>query len=146
MTEWVQLLLWMELFRSTGPKFVTILQEHFLPLVVERRRRRKPTILQDDNAPVHRAKILSTWKESNKVKFLDSPAQSPDLNPIENLWMFLEKKVSNENPPPRTLCDLKSVIQKTWQAILVKLVQNLIKSMPRRLAKVIKAQGFATKY
>ena len=43
----------------TGPKYLTILQEHFLPLVVERRRKRKPTILQDDNAPVHRAKIVS---------------------------------------------------------------------------------------
>lgn len=130
----------------TGSKYCSILQEHFLPVVVERRHIGKATTLQDDNAPVHRARVVTTWKKTNKIKFLDWPAQSPDLNPIENVWMFLKKAISRTNPPPRTLFDLKSVILKEWQAIPVKVVQNVFKSMPHRLSKVIKAKGFATKY
>ena len=38
----------------TGGKYRRILQKHFLLLVAERQRRGKATILQDDNAPVHR--------------------------------------------------------------------------------------------
>ena len=81
----------------TGPKYRTIIREHFLPLVVERRRMRKATILQDDNAPIHRARVVyQLGKKVNKVKFLDWPAQSPQNNPIKNLWMFLKREISKK--------------------------------------------------
>ena len=39
-----------------------------------------------DNAPMHKAKIVSTWFHNKGVSVLDFPPYSPDLNPIENLW------------------------------------------------------------
>ena len=43
-------------------------------------------IFQDDNAPYHHAKKVHHWYETHKVERMDLPAQSPNLNPIENLW------------------------------------------------------------
>ena len=60
----------------TGKKYRDILQEHFLALVLNRRRRRLATILQDDNASIHRANVVRVWKEKNDLQCLEWPAQS----------------------------------------------------------------------
>ena len=82
----------------TGETYRQTLQKHFWPLVVSRRRCKKETILQDDNAPVHRANLVKAWKKRNNLKCLEWPAQSPDLNPIENLWMTLKRGISARYP------------------------------------------------
>ena len=59
----------------TGKKYRDILQKHILLLVLNRHRRRLATILQDDNAPIHRANVVKVWKERNELKCLEWPAQ-----------------------------------------------------------------------
>ena len=130
----------------TGKKYRDILQKHILLLVLNRRRRRLATILQDDNAPIHRANVVKVWKERNELKCLEWPAQSPDLNPIENLWMILKRRISARDPPAKTVKELKAVVQEEWKTIPVDDVKRLVKSMPKRAKLVIKAKGFGTKY
>ncbi len=43
-------------------------------------------IFQQDLAPAHTAKVTKSWFSDHSVTVLDCPANSPDLNPIENLW------------------------------------------------------------
>lgn len=50
---------------------------------------------QDDNAPVHRARIIEEYKRDNNINCLTWPAQSPDLNVIENIWLRIKRELQN---------------------------------------------------
>ena len=50
-------------------------------------------IFQQDNAPVHKFKIIGNFFQENEWKVLEWPAYSRDLNPIENLWAILKQRL-----------------------------------------------------
>lgn len=97
-----------------------------------------------DNDPKHKAHITREWLLYNCPKVLETPPQSPDINPIENLWELLDRKV--RETPITSKSHLKERLQEEWAEIPSSLLENLISSMPRRLRMVIKAKGMNTKY
>ena len=72
------------------------------------------------------------------------PAQSPDLNPIENLWEIVDRKILRDNC--KNLEDLFRQAEIAWNTIPGEIISNLIESMPRRCKEVLKNKGYATKY
>lgn len=105
-------------------------------------------IFQDNNAPIHRAKMINKWFEAHAVDFdhLPWPAQSPDLNIIEPLWSTLEARVRNVFPPPSSLKQLENMLFDEWQNISLETIQNLYDSIPRRIQAVLAADGGPTRY
>jgi transposase len=59
-----------------------------------------------DNAPIHRARIVTDWLEANDVKVLPWPPYSPDINPIENVWSHIKDTLNRMCPKPTTLAEL----------------------------------------
>lgn len=103
----------------------------------------KWTFMQD-NDPKHSSNVVKDWFLQEKIKVLDWPAQSPDLNPIENLWNDVKTKVSQKNYKNST--ELWTGIQEAWYSIPKERCQKLVESMNRRCEAVIKNHGYSTKY
>lgn len=81
----------------------------------------------------------------NAIHTLEWPGNSPDLNPIENLWHIMGMKINGNKPTSPK--NLNAIIEKVWyDELSLEYLQNLIDSMPDRIAAVISNNGGTTKY
>jgi transposase len=131
--------------RITAKIYIEMLQKNLVPFIKSLENSNN-YIFQEDNAPIHTAKIAKKWKENNNIPSLPWPAQSPDLNPIENLWHELERKVRSHNPLPKNKENLWQILQEEWFKLEKDKYNNLINSMSNRVAAVIENKGYPTKY
>jgi hypothetical protein len=74
------------------------------------------------------------------------PSNSPDLNPIENLWHIVRTKVRKRVPNPMKKQELTDALKEEWGKLDMHEIRKLIESMPRRLQSVIDKQGGSTSY
>ena len=72
------------------------------------------------------------------------PAQSPDINHIENLWHVLKVEVGKRKP--KNLKELKKCIKEEWNKIDVDVYKKLVKSMNSRCNELLRAGGEHTKF
>ena len=97
-----------------------------------------------DNDPKHTSKVVAKWLKDNKVKVLEWPSQSPDLNPTENLWAELKKRVRARRPTKLT--QLHQLCQEEWATIHPNYCGKLVEGYLKRLTQVKQFKGNATKY
>ncbi len=72
-------------------------------------------LFQQDLAPAHTAKGTKSWFNDHGVTVLEWPGNSPDLNPIENLWGIVKRKMRDTRP--NNADGLEAVIKATWASL-----------------------------
>ncbi len=126
-------------------KYLDILRMHMIPHSEENLPLRWS--FQHDNDPKHTAKAVKDFLLKEKVPVMKWPPQSPDLNPIENMWEQLDQMVRKNHPEKFNNTDeLFRALTQAWKKISKEYVQKLILSMKSRCRTVIQNKGFATKY
>uniref|UniRef100_A0AAY5L5H5 Tc1-like transposase DDE domain-containing protein n=1 Tax=Esox lucius TaxID=8010 RepID=A0AAY5L5H5_ESOLU len=130
--------------RMNQAKYKVILEEHLLPSALKMFPNSENWFFQQDNAPCHTARSIKVWMEDHQIKTLSWPAQSPDLNPIENLWNLMKRKMDGHKPSNKA--ELLEFLCQEWNKVTQQQCDRLVESMPRRIKAVIKNQGYSTKY
>ena len=121
-----------------------VLKDHLLPYATHIGGRKWQ--FQQDNASIHMSHSTRNWFKAKKIRVMKWPSKSPDLNPIENLWGILARRVYHNGRQFATVDELKSAITKEWHNLTLKDLQTLVNSMPKRVFAVIQKNGAATKY
>jgi hypothetical protein len=99
---------------------------------------------QQDNWTVHTAGTSRDWFHNHGVDLIEWPAWSPDLNPIEELWNDLKRRVYGRHP--RTMEQLEQFITEEWAATDLNFIARICRNMPHRLQQVISNEGHKIAY
>ncbi|GFU99873.1 transposable element Tcb1 transposase [Trichonephila clavipes] len=67
-------------------------------------------LFMDDNARALRGNIVDECLQSKDITRMDWPAYSPDLNPIEHVWVVLGRRIAARQPPPTCLPELRRAL------------------------------------
>ncbi len=129
--------------RMNGAMYREILSENLLPSARALKMKRG-WVFQHDNDPKHTARATKEWLRKKHFKVLEWPSQSPDLNPIENLWRELKVRVAQRQP--QNITALEEICMEEWAKIPATVCENLVKTYRKRLTSVIANKGYITKY
>lgn len=132
----------------TAPKYIEILKDTLLPAKDDLAADPTDWTFQQDQTSrgAHGAHLTRRWLAENVPHTcFPWPANSPDLNIIENVWRILNHEIQKKKP--KTADAYWRALQRCWNTqVAQEKIQNLVKSMQRRLRAVIAADGGNTKY
>ena len=112
-------------------------------------------ISQPGGAKIHTARDTMAWLTGNNIEVMEWPPNSPDLNRIEHCWKRLkenlDRRFSNlhktKGGPESVRRSLAEALDVVWnQGIEEDFLERLWDSMPRKVAAVVDAKRWYTKY
>jgi DDE superfamily endonuclease len=124
--------------------YISVLREKLFPFMTLH----KVTKFLQDGAPCHTSKkSMAVLKEKEKeFTVMDWPGNSPDLNPIENLWAIMKGRLKKDHSIT-SLQKLEEAIKKMWVSdVPNSLCKRLARSMRKRIRRCIANGGQMTKY
>ena len=137
----------------TADSYKQILIHHLVPMIKNKTNAETGPVgwgFQHDNARVHTAKTVQGYLNTKQFEMENSwtvlpwPAQSPDLNPIENLWAYLKFRVRLWYDKPKTEDQLFDRLRNEWNELDPDFLQRYVDSMPDRIEAVIASKGGST--
>ncbi|GBO10061.1 Transposable element Tc3 transposase [Araneus ventricosus] len=130
--------------RQNSPKYIETLENHLMPFSENIGGRNWE--YQHDNAPSHTSSATKNCLNSKNVTVLEWPSMSPDLNPIENVWDFMSRKVYENGGQFYSVNALKTSIESVWYNLELEILQTLIMSMAKRVYDVLLKNGKTLNY
>ena len=98
-------------------------------------------VFQQDLAPCHTSKQVKKFMNENHIKVLKWPGNSPDLNPIENLWSICKQRLRTMDCTSKEKL-IQALIQVWYKdAQILKDCSKLVDSMPKRIKMLLNNRG-----
>ena len=96
-----------------------------------------------DNDPKHTCKQATAYIREHGVSTIKTPAESPDMNPVENIWAIMKADIRRTSPKTQeTLCNC---LIESWNSITIKKCNSLIDHVKNTVfPEVVRVNGFAT--
>ena len=101
--------------------------------------------LMEDGAHVHRSNYSTSWRQAHDMKKLKWPTNSPNLNPIENLWKIVEDLLRHHNIPNNKQ-KMIQLIKQVWDEVSLLQLRLPIANMLNCMRAVISASGRSTRW
>ncbi|GFX19867.1 transposable element Tcb1 transposase [Trichonephila clavipes] len=101
-------------------------------------------VFMDDNATCHRTLAVQDCLDSEGIQRLVWPARSPDINPIENVWVALGRQVAGRNYPPTNKNTLIRALTEEWDKLPQQLLDNVVQSMTQLETDLVISQAKVT--
>ena len=101
--------------------------------------------LMQDNDPKHTSNRISRFLDEQRVNWWKTPPESPDCNPIENLWHELKEYLRREVKPSRKEELVEGIVQ-FWETVDVAKCRKYIRHLRKVLPRVIECNGGPTGY
>ena len=89
-------------------------------------------IWMDNGAAYHTSKLTTKFCRDVGLLCMKWPAQSPDLNPIENLWRIIKIRVSRCRHKIRNVEEMKEAIKEEWEQLTEEDFRKCIERMKKR--------------
>jgi hypothetical protein len=126
-----------------------VYRQHIVPIIHHFKRTHAlslqgPPILMEDGAAAHRAHQTQALHEQLGILKMKWPANSPDLNPIENVWRILKYRVGLHFP--RTGEAVRQAVQEEWAKLQLEDFSKYVSNMRERCLAVIAANGGPTRW
>ncbi|KAL4500774.1 hypothetical protein ABPG72_020008 [Tetrahymena utriculariae] len=119
-------------------KYIETLTTYCLPFMNEQYGVGKWKLLQD-NARAHVSNQTMTYLKNNKVRTLDHPPYSPDLNPIEKVWAWMKRDLGKVTYS--TIENLIDAVQTSWDSVPIEHIKNYISHQINQIQLIEQNEG-----
>ena len=96
--------------------------------------------LYQDNDPKHTSRYIQNFFEGHSINWWRSPVESPDLNPIEEVWGSM-KTYLRDKYKPKNMAELKAGIKQYWKKLTPEVRTRYIDHLRKVIPDVIKEEG-----
>jgi hypothetical protein len=126
--------------RMNGAAYINIIRDA-LPMFIENAfdGGNNNWVYMHDNASPHTSHYSMKWFKDNNINVLKWQSNSPDLNPIENVWDHFDKELRKLQPT--NVGQIQIMIEDLWRGTILIRCQPLVHSMPRCIQQCILAHN-----